>query len=195
MARETNSERALRAVAELVKRDGIGNSLRGHDALGEPEGTVDHPDALVGLSASTMLMVKDMAARLTAAYPGFRWAIQPSEKGRVFNVFCLDFSGRWGYVLKYTDVMYDPRHRAILRAGREILLRFGYKATSYKPVLIAALLRNAKGEVIPDVSGLKQSRFTQRAVIERALADGSGRVIGTKGKGQIIEVHEGSRRE
>lgn len=185
---QTNIERARAAVAALVKEQRIGNSLSGHDPNGEPEGIVDDHHDLRGLSAATHLLVTDMADLLTKHMPGFRWAIQPSELGKVFNIFCLDFSGRWGYRIKYIDIMNDPKRRAVIRAGRELLARFRYPGVAYRPALMAAIRRNAQGEAIPDVSDMKRSRFTERVKIEQALADGSGRVIGTKGTGQIVEI-------
>jgi hypothetical protein len=190
---QTNMERALAAVKEMVKTQGIGNSLNGHDPVGEPEGIVDHPGDLHALSASTHILVKDMADALTRAMPGFRWAIQPSEFGKVFNVFCLDFSARWGYRIKYVDVMNDPRRKEAVRAGRTILARFRYPGVRYTAALMAAIRRNASGEAIPDVSGMAQTRFTKRVNIEQALSDGTARVVGTKGSGQIIEVRQGNR--
>lgn len=186
---QTSMERARAAVVDYAKKHGIGNSLTGHDPAGEPEGFVTDPSGLKSLHASTDILVRDMAAMLVRHWPGFRWAIQPSEFGKVFNIFCLDFSGRWGYRIKYTDIMHDPKRRELMKAGRELLRRF-YPGTIYKPELIAALMRNSKGEAIPDVSDLKASRFTQRAKIELALADGSGRVIGSKGTGSIIEIKQ-----
>lgn len=190
----TNHERALAAVNKMVREQGIGNSLNGHDPLGEPEGVVDHPDQLQKLSASTHILVKDMADLLMRKMPGFRWAIQPSEFGKVFNIFCLDFSARWGYRIKYIDIMNDPKRRAVVKAGREILARFRYPGIAYRPALMAAIRRNSAGEAIPDVSDMKASRFTKRVEIEQALANGTAHVIGTKGNGQIIEVHQGNRR-
>lgn len=190
----TNYERALAAVNKMVRDQGIGNSLNGHDPAGEPEGIVDHPDQLHHLSASTHILVKDMADLLMRKMPGFRWAIQPSEFGKVFNIFCLDFSGRWGYRIKYIDIMNDPKRKAVIRAGREILARFRYPGIAYRPSLMAAIRRNSASEAIPDVSGMKRTRFTQRVDIEQALADGTGRVIGTKDKGVIVEIHQGNRR-
>jgi hypothetical protein len=191
---QTNMERARAAVAKMVKEQGIGNSLSGHDPLGEPEGVVDDHKELHHLHASTHILVKDMADLLTRTMPGFRWAIQPSEFGKVFNIFCLDFSARWGYRIKYVDIMNDPKRRAVVKAGREILRRFRYPGTVYTIAKMMAIRRNAKGEAIPDVSDMKASRFTKRAEIEQALADGTGRVIGTSGQGQIIEIRQGNRR-
>lgn len=152
------------------------------DPNGEPEGVVDNPNQLL-LSAATDTIVKDMADVLTRAMPGFHWAIQPSEFGGVFNVFCLDFSGRWGYRLKYKNVWADPKRRCIIEAGREILYRFGYEGIRYDPMRMKLVLRKADGEAIPDLSDQKNSRFKRRAVVDRAIAQARARIIGdAKGK-------------
>jgi hypothetical protein len=187
-------DRARAAVAKMVKEQGIGNSLRGHDPSGEPDGIVsDHRD-LVSLHASTHILVTDIAELLTKRYPGFNWGVQPSEFGKVFNIFCLDFSGRWGYRIKYTDIMDDPRRREAVKAGREILHRFKYPGTIYRPDLMAKVQRNIRGEAIPDIADFRNDRFKTRVQVEQAIADGRGTVVGTKGAGQIIEIREGSRR-
>lgn len=181
---QTNMERSLEAVKAMMEQA----PRRPKDPDGEPEGFVTKPSDLEGLSASTMLLTKDLADVLTRAMPGFRWAIQPSEFGKVFNVFCLDFSERWGYRIKFTDVQDDPKRKEALKAGRELLARFRYPGVRYDPKAMASLPRNARGEAIPDVSDLPATRFTKRVDVERALAEGKARVIGTKGHGQIIEV-------
>jgi hypothetical protein len=182
------AEKALAAVRRHVREQGIGNSLSGHDEVGEAEGFITDHTQFNGLSASTHILVKDIADILTKRYPGFRWAIQPSEFGKVFNIFCLDFHGRYGYVLKYSDIMNDPKRRYVLKAGKEILLRFGYKGDIYRPELMAEVKRNAQGEGIPNLSDKKNSRFKQRTEIEMALATGNARVVGQRGVGQVIEV-------
>lgn len=183
--------RILEKVRAEVRRKNIGYSVRGgpiRDPNGEPEGIVSSPDKLVKLHASTDILVRDIAAKLTEAMPGFRWAIQPSEVGRVFNIFCLDFSSIWGYRIRYDDIMNDPRRREALRAGREILRRFRYQGTRYDSAQIAKMPRNVRGEVPPAVDDLPKSRFTKRAWLEHEIATGKARIVGQAGKGQIIET-------
>lgn len=174
----------------LAAVDAYANRTAGADPYGEPEGFVQSPNQLLA-HAGTVILVKDMMALLDKHYPGFQWAIQPSEFGGVFNVFCLDFSARWGYRIKMGDIVNDPKRRAVVTAGQDILKRFGYPGHVYRPHLIAGIKRNRKGEAIPDVSDLKASRHTQAARLDAALADGRATVIGQQDGMDIVEVRGG----
>jgi hypothetical protein len=188
--KKSTEELAMEAVRAHVAQHGIGNSLNGYDPNGDPEGIVnDHKD-LVGISAGTEIILKEMADYLTKHFIGFRWAIQPDERGGVFNVFCLDFSGRYGYRIRYEQIVNDPKRYELKKAASEILRRFRYPGRKYKPELMAEVPRNTRGEAIPDVSDKKKDRFTVRTDLELALATGKARVVGTKGSGQVIEVHK-----
>ena len=192
MTLTADEARILEEVDGYVRKNNVGHTLRGpiRDKHGEPEGVVSNPDHLVGLHASTHILVKDMADLLIKNYPGFRWAIQPNEAGGVFNVFNLDFNAVWGYVIRYDDVMNDPRRREAVRAGREILRRFRYPHHRFDRDLMAKVVRDPSGNAIPDVSGLKANRFTKQAELRYKLETGQARVIARKGQGHIIEVRE-----
>lgn len=186
--------KALEAVQRYVKKNNVGYTLRHknyrRDPNGSPEGMVFDPSQLVGIHASTHILVKDIADALLKRWPGFRWAIQPNEAGKVFNLFCLDFHNVWGYVIRYDDIMNDPKRKAALIAGREILRRFRYPGEKYDPLAIAAMPRTAQGQCIPDVSDLKATRFTRQAHLQHLIATGKAKVVGGYGKGQIIETKE-----
>lgn len=152
------------------------------DPEGQAEGFISDP-AKLEVSAATFTLVKDVAAKLTQHMPGFHWAIQPSEIGGVLNVFCLDFSNRWGYRIKYEDIQDDPKRKQAIRAGREILKRFHYPGIRYDAQMMARVPRNITGEAIPDLSDQKDSRFKKRALVELALSQGKARIIGTGSKG------------
>jgi hypothetical protein len=187
----SDERNAIESVLGYAKRQGIGNSLRGgpvRDDNAEPEGIVDNPSDLVRLSASTDILVRDIAAILTARFPGFRWAIQPNEFGKVLNIFCLDFHSAWGYRIRYDDVQDDPKRREAIRAARTILDRFRYPGSRYDVALMALIKRNIKGEAIPDLSGMKATRFTRNAEIDWKLATGKARIIGTKDGRRVVEV-------
>lgn len=179
--------KARAAVDNYVRTHKVGASLNGYDPNGEPEGFVEHPADLIA-KAGTVILVKDMMALLDTHYPGFRWAIQPSEFGGMFNVFCLDFSARWGYRIRMADIVNDPKRKQVIKAGQEILRRFGYPTNVFRPHLMAALPRNRKGEAIPDVSDLKKTRFTEATRIDKAIAEGRATVIGQKNGVDVLEV-------
>lgn len=183
---------ALHTLRQHVKKNRIGHTTHfgKRDPNGSPEGVVDNPNDLIELHGSTMILVKDIADKLTKRWPGFRWAIQPNEAGGVFNVFCLDFHDTWGYVIRYDDIMNDPKRTQALKAGREILQRFRWHGDKYDPVQMASLPRNAKGQCYPDVQGLKASRFTRQEKLRYALATGKAKVILQGDGGQIIEMKE-----
>lgn len=188
--KKSTEELAMDAVRAHVTEHGIGNSLGGYDPEGDPEGIVgDHQD-LVGISAGTEIILKEMADFLTKTYPGFHWAIQPDERGGVFNLFCLDFHARYGYRIKYEQIVNDPKRYELKKAGSEILRRFRYKGRIYRPELMAEIPRNSRGEAVPDVTDMKKDRFTMRTDLELALATGKARVVGTHGSGHVIEVRK-----
>lgn len=181
----------LNSLRAKVKAENIGHTLKGgkRDPVGEPEGLVERPSDLM-VSAATSVLVKDIADILVKRWPGFRWAIQPNEFGGIFNVFCLDFHSQWGYVIKYSDIMDDPRRKEAYRAGRTLLDRFGYHGERYDPQQLARLPRDRNGQVIPDTSGLKQNRFTRKAWLERQIATGHAKVVMQNDGGAIIQVEK-----
>lgn len=141
------------------------------DPNGEPEGMSDNPNALE-LSAATSVLMKDIIKRLTQTYIGFRWAIQPDERGKVFNIFCLDFSARYGFVIRFKDVQDDPDRKAAMRAGGEILARFHYRGRVYEPTKMAEVVRKPNGEAIPDLSDHRSKKVTDKNAVERAYYGG-----------------------
>lgn len=186
--------KAMYALDAYVKKNNVGYTLRHknykRDKEGAPEGMVFDPSQLVDVHASTVIIIKDMMSHLVKRWPGFRWAIQPNEKGLVFNVFNLDFHNVWGYVIRYDDVMHDPQRRAAITAGGEILRRFRYQGDKYDRMQIAGMPRNRQGQCIPDVSDLKSTRFTKQARLQHLLATGKAQIVAHDTKGQIIQTTE-----
>ncbi len=101
------------------------------DPDGDPEGTVFAPGEIVA-HASLVLLVKEAADRLEREYPGWLWAIQPDERGRIVNIFSMRLSGKWGYTLKIERLQNDPQLRHVIRAAGELLERFGFRAGPYE---------------------------------------------------------------
>lgn len=182
-------------VLNYAAEKGIGKSLRHDlDPHGDPQGLTDDPAKLYGVNASTMIILKDCADLLSRTMPGFHWAVQPDQRGGIINVFCLNFSGRWGYRIKLEHIQEDPHRREIIKAGREILARFGWHGTKYSAEQMATIPRDNRGEAIPIVSGLTQTRQTRKALIQRAIAEGRAGIVQDASMngstGQIIVVKE-----
>lgn len=153
------------------------------DPNGEPEGMSSNPNALE-LSAATSVLMKDIIKRLTQTYIGFRWAIQPDERGKVFNIFCLDFSARYGFVIRFADVQDDPDRKAAVYAGGEILARFNYRGRMYDPTKMAEVVRRPNGEAVPDLSDHRSKKVKDKNAVERAYY--GGRAYGIQLGEQII---------
>lgn len=152
------------------------------DAGGDPEGVADHPDQLIGLGAALHLLTKDVADELFKHYPGFLWAVAPDQRGQVIDVFCLNFSGSWGYTIKVKDIQDDPKRTAAIAAGREILRRFRYPGTRFDRDTANNVKRGPTGEAIPDLSDMPASKHKARAELELAEAEGRLRVYEIDGK-------------
>lgn len=153
------------------------------DPNGEPEGMSSNPNALE-LSAATSVLMKDVIRTLTNTYIGFRWAIQPDERGAVFNIFCLDFSARYGYVIRFSDVQDDPERKQAIRAAGEILARFHYHGRKYDPTKMAEVVRRPDGEAVPDLSDGKRKKVRDKNAVERAYY--GGKAYGLRLGNQII---------
>jgi hypothetical protein len=121
--------------------------------------------------ASLEIICKDVADLLVKHYPGFLWGVAPDQRGGVLNIFCLNFSTQWGYTIYIDQIQDDPRRRIVLKAGDEILRRFGYPLNRYDPLAMANVPRNIYGDAIPDTSGLKKTKQNTRAEIELAIAN------------------------
>lgn len=100
------------------------------DPYADPEGIVTSPNDLQ-CRASTVILVKQCADLLERHYPGWLWAVQPDERGGVINIRSLRLSGLWGYILHTKNIQHDPQLKLVLKAGGEILERFGQKRGPY----------------------------------------------------------------
>lgn len=146
------------------------------DPHGDPEGFVIAPNAL-RCSASLVLIVKGAADTLERHYPGWLWAIQPDERGGVVNILSMRLSGKWGYTLKVGTLQADVNHREVVRAGGELLERFGFRAAGYDREAWRHKDR-VMGDIAADVSDMdgKRRREYRTAAIRRAVDSGHARI-------------------
>lgn len=136
-------------VTELVKRAFVRRTKGGDDPHKDPEGVIERPDQYQ-VHASTEILCKDIADKLTKHYPGWSWAVQPDERGKVVNIFCWNLHDQWGYTIRAVDIMNDPRRREAVRAGGEILRRFRAKPQRLNADALAEVMwEPGKNRAIP----------------------------------------------
>lgn len=138
------------------------------DKHGDPEGIVTHPDQLIGIDASLVVLVKDIANLLERHYPGWLWAVQPDKRGGVITLRSLRCSGKYGYVIHTRNVQNDPSRRVALRAAGEILDRYGFKRGAFSYTQWAAAERYMGGVSmdISDKSAKERRRYRDDAFSE-----------------------------
>jgi hypothetical protein len=114
----------------------------------ERHGLVYHPDQLEE-HGSAVLLAKDIADQLEKHYPGWLWGIGVDSKGGIVTIRSLRLSAEWGYVLKLDWVQHDPvdRRRRVLKAGGEILERYGVKARQFNREQFARIRRDLAGKL------------------------------------------------
>lgn len=100
------------------------------DRHADPDGLVGRPDELV-CSASTEILVKNIADVLERHYPGWLWAVSPDERGGCITIRSLRISGQWGYLIHTKNVQNDPQLKLAIFGGGEILDRAGQRRGPY----------------------------------------------------------------
>ena len=83
-------------------------------------GEIDHGDGVATLSA--MITCRNIGDVLVKKYPGYTWMVKPYQDESAYQLFCLELSGEWGYVLHHNKI--DNDYKAVVRAGGEILERY-----------------------------------------------------------------------
>ena len=146
------------------------------DPCGDPEGIVTDPSELV-CHASLVLLVKQAADLLEKQYPGWAWAITPDEAGGVINLHSFMLSGTWGYTLCIGGLQADPQLRKVVKAGGELLERFGMPPGPFNRDRWLHMKRHL-GLPVADVSDLakKHQRGFRTDQIRRAVNSGAARI-------------------
>lgn len=86
-------------------------------------------------------------------YPGHPWAVNINTEGGIAIVKNYAVSSLYGYVIHLKNLIHDPKRKAVIKAGGEILER-------------AALARRCKGDVAKYVEGLAdRHQPTNRGII------------------------------
>lgn len=152
------------------------------DPHGEPEGVVHNPSLLdENYKASTVILCKDIADLLVKHYPGYSWIVQPDDFGGVFNIFCQNLHNQYGYTIRMVDIMEDPRRREAVRAGGEILARFGMPHRFDRHAILSAP-RDMVGNCIPDISDFPDRKRVRDAEVAKKLATGEWSLVEIDGE-------------
>lgn len=112
---------------------------------------VHSPAELLGISAPLAILTKDTADKLEKQYPGWLWSINPDENAGVMYIYSLRLSGEYGYTLKIGDIQNDETRAFAMRAGGEILERFGCPRKRYRHRYLAHKLQDIRGNFMPDL--------------------------------------------
>lgn len=97
-----------------------------------------------------MLMAKQVAETLMRHYPSpHLWAVTCEGRTGIITIKNLLLSGTWGYVLHIPKVYSaSALADAAMRAGGEILERFGMRRGQFNEAYYAALKTNRAGDIL-----------------------------------------------
>lgn len=105
------------------------------------------------LDANDLIFAKEMAEALHQAYPNHLWAVTCDGVQGVATIRNLALSGLWGYRLLLPKIYSMSQFKAkVLRAGGEILERFGQRRGTANDDHLAALSLDFSGRVAGDYS-------------------------------------------
>jgi hypothetical protein len=154
------------------------NPTKHRDALAEPEGEIDNAEDF-DVHASLKILAKDGMAVLHERFPGWRWAIQINEFGRMMNLFNLDLHDTWGYTIRIMEIEHDPSRKIFVKAGTEILERFGMRAAGIDYAALSAMKRDPRGRGIPYLTDLDHAaarKAKRKRKIDEAISAGRIRI-------------------
>jgi hypothetical protein len=139
-------------------------------------GVIDNVECMAA-SANLLNLVKGAGDTLERHYPGWLWQIRPNEHGGIIDIFSLKLSGRLAYTLHIPTVQEDEDFRCIVRAGGELLERFGFRRVGYsydewrrREMVLGQFIPNA--EDLP--AAARRSMHTES--LKQAISTGHARV-------------------
>lgn len=101
--------------------------------------------------ASLEIICKDIGDYLFKTYPGWMWAIRPSQKQGMISIFCLQLSGHYSANIRISDVQNDARLKAAKRQAGELLERYGMPRGPLDAAKLAMIPRDFANNPIPDL--------------------------------------------
>lgn len=157
------------------------------DTIAEPEGDISNPEDF-DTKAGLKNLAKDGMAVLQKHYPGWTWAIQINQFGRMMNIFCVELHDTWAYTIRISEIEHDPTRHAFLIAGGEILERFGFERKGIDYNKLALMRRDLRGRGIPELTDLEHAAAKKARKIKKVNEAISAGRIRINPLTQAIEV-------
>jgi hypothetical protein len=141
--------------------------------------------------ATITILCKGVADILDRHYPGWLWTIQPDAAQGIINISSQLLNTAWVYTMHIVNVQNDPQLKTVIRAGGEILERFGFRRGAYSP----EEWKRRKGEqvcghLMPVV--VDKSKFEQRrAKVDKINAEvkaGAARIFTDDSIGAALQA-------
>ena len=135
---------------------------------------VASPADLLGISASLAILVKDTADKLEKEFPGWLWTLNPDESAGMLYLYSLRLSGEYGFKMRIGDIENDETRKFAMRAGGELLERFGCPRKRYRYRYLANKMKDLRGNYIPDMTDRSQrdQKRERDRVVTKALDEG-----------------------
>jgi len=71
-----------------------------------------------------------IGAKLEQTYPGHYWRVEIPHNQGIIKIMLPYFTGKvWGYIIPFDKL--DPTHQTVVKAGGELLERFGLSRSSF----------------------------------------------------------------
>ncbi len=139
----------------------------------KPDYVLD-PKELLDISGSLAILTKDCADRLEKHYPGWLWTINPDENAGMMYIYSLRLSGEFGYKMKIADIQDDENRKFAIRAGGEILERYGMPRRRYKRSYLKGKMQDLRGNYIPDMTDNSQrdQKRQRDRTMTKAMSEG-----------------------
>lgn len=169
----------------MIKWNPIVSKSINPDPLGEPEGEILDPKAYQNHS-SLVTCATEIGTALNRKYPGWAWAIQINEKGRMINIFNHALHRDWGYTIRADEIEHGNAYKIAVKGGGEILERFGQPRGPFDMAKYVAMEKDFTGQGIPILNDLEHAqarRVLKKRKLDEAIRagrvweDSTGRVI------------------
>jgi hypothetical protein len=95
-----------------------------------------------------MITCRNIGEVLAKKYRDYTWMVQPYADGSAYQIYCVNLSGKWGFVIHANKI--DNDYKAVIRAGGEILERFNLSRVKLNKEKALEIPRIFTGEKVFD---------------------------------------------